>query len=65
MRDPERIDDVVNDVRILWNLYPDLRLGQIIDTISRMSNNMTFYIEDDILHEYIKNIIVHGWDTRV
>ena len=30
MRDPERIDKICDQIRDLWNLYPDLRLGQLL-----------------------------------
>ena len=30
MRDPDRIDDVIEQIRITWHAAPDLRLGQLI-----------------------------------
>ena len=30
MRDPERIDKILNIIREEWKKYPDLRLGQLL-----------------------------------
>ena len=30
MRDPNRIPDVLEAIRLAWEKYPDLRLGQLI-----------------------------------
>ena len=30
MRDPARIDAILDDLRVLWKRHPDLRLGQIV-----------------------------------
>ena len=40
MRDPERIDTVLAEVRRIWVHYPDLRLGQLI-------SNVVHYAVDD------------------
>lgn len=31
MRDPERITRILDKVRNLWEKYPDMRLGQLLD----------------------------------
>ena len=33
VRDPKRIDRMVELIRMAWKLYPDLRLGQLISII--------------------------------
>ena len=30
MRDPDRIPIILNQIEMLWEKYPDLRLGQLI-----------------------------------
>ena len=48
MRDPNRIDPMLDLLRTYWKENPDLRLGQIIANISRMSGRGAdpFYMED-------------------
>lgn len=45
-RDPARIDSVLTALRVYWNRYPDLRLGQIV---GNMADGDPYYIEDDVL----------------
>jgi hypothetical protein len=51
MRDPARIEPMLNRIRILWELYPDWRLGQLLVNIVRPKRSCpeVFYIEDDEL----------------
>jgi len=46
MRDPKRIDRVLDRVRELWNIYPDQRLGQLLQNYV-FGRGDNFYIEDD------------------
>jgi len=49
MRDPERIDEMLELIREVWQNNPDLRLGQLIVNAARMREPATeniFYIED-------------------
>lgn len=48
MRNPDRIPIILDLVRRLWEYYPDMRLGQIIDGLTPTDND-PFSIEDDIL----------------
>jgi hypothetical protein len=57
MRDPERIERVVNLLKFLWIKYPDLRLGQLIIDITYDTGVDLFYLEDDILEKKIKQVI--------
>ena len=53
MRDPSRIPKILNKLRLLWEKYPDLRLGQLVEN-ARCSQSVkvdTFNIEDDALEE--------------
>ena len=50
MRDPNRIDIVLEAVRIVWKKAPDLRLGQMISNISYEAGySDPFFLEDDRL----------------
>lgn len=49
MRDPARIDEVLELLRAVWTLEPDLRLGQLIYNAARIRNpelSDVFSIED-------------------
>jgi len=53
VRDPKRINIVLDVIRGIWNKYPDLRLTQlIINAVHPIED--PFYIEDDILIEKLK-----------
>ena len=54
MRDPKRIEEVLNVLRNVWYEFPDLRLGQLlINTTPPKYEQEIYYIEDD---EMIKNL---------
>ena len=52
MRNPNRIDKILNEIRIIWKQYPDLRLGQLI--LNVIENPALYYIEDEELVELLK-----------
>lgn len=45
MRDPKRIDSILNRIKQIWNKYPDLRLGQLI--INVISDDSILYMLED------------------
>jgi hypothetical protein len=51
MRDPKRIEIIIEQLRAVWLLEPDLRLGQLVFNASRLSeqDQEIFHIEDDRL----------------
>jgi hypothetical protein len=53
MRDPARIDRILEKVGREWKKYPDLRLGQLIDNmkVTSLGPPDIFYWEDDDLEE--------------
>jgi hypothetical protein len=55
VRDPARIDDILNAVALIWRETPDLRFCQIVDTMLHFAGHeMTktiFYVEDDKVME--------------
>lgn len=47
MRDPKRIDPLLEELRKYWKNNPDLRLGQIISNTARIAGHSDpFFIED-------------------
>jgi hypothetical protein len=59
MRDPERIDRILEKIRIHWKKHPDQRFWQILFNANRylydedMKVNDPYYIEDDKLEEVL------------
>lgn len=51
MRDPARIKPMLDLLRTVWELNPDLRLGQLLVNIVRPKESCpeVFYVEDDEL----------------
>jgi uncharacterized protein YihD (DUF1040 family) len=47
-RDPKRIEDVLNRIRRIWHIYPDLRLGQLLMNVVGPDQDL-FYVEDEAL----------------
>lgn len=55
MRDPNRIDEVLEALREYWVAHPDMRLGQIlVNLIGAKFAVDIFYVEDDVLLERLK-----------
>ena len=55
MRDPERIDKMLNLIKSIWKTYPDFRLTQLITNAIPFSGDI-FYVEDDALFAYLKSL---------
>jgi hypothetical protein len=75
MRDPERIDRILRQLRIIWTAYPDMRFLQLIECIVTIRANGgtgkpaladsmtdTFYIEDDEFEIAIRKFMLDGND---
>ena len=54
-RDPERIEPMLGKLREAWELYPDMRMGQLVAVCAGQGN--IFGVEDDILYEGIQRYI--------
>ncbi len=52
-RDPERIDVLVEQLRLLWNEYPNFRLGQLLVCLCDPQPNVLFNVEDHTVSEKI------------
>lgn len=59
MRDPKRIDKVLELLRAYWYTYPDLRLGQIIGNFipPNSTTRDPYYMEDDELAKYLADAL--------
>jgi len=53
MRDPERIEPMLDLIREVWKTSPDMRLGQLLSIATRYAPGYAdvFYVEDDRLAE--------------
>lgn len=61
MRDPQRIDRIINKLRNLWKTYQDLRFNQMnFDVISEYVKDGAdpFFLEDDEFEKLIDRKIV-------
>lgn len=54
MRDPNRIDDILERLKDIWKTYPDLRLGQLILNVA--NDPLLYYLEDDELLNKMEEI---------
>jgi muramidase (phage lysozyme) len=55
-RHPKYVDRVALYLKKIKEIYPDLRIGQIIDcALSPMEAN-TFYVEDDVLAQHLEEL---------
>jgi len=52
MRDINRIDEILKEIKNIWEKYPNLRLGQLICNVIR--DPALYYIEDKKLIEALR-----------
>ena len=52
MRDPKRIDKVLDLIKGVWKQHPDLRLMQLL--LNALPSKDQYFTEDDSLEYYIK-----------
>ena len=52
-RPVERIDELLDLIRIIWNKYPDLRLGQLI--LNNVNEDKLYNLEDNELYKILKD----------
>ncbi len=53
MRDPKRIEVILQEISNIWHKYPDMRLGQLIGNVLEGLN--LYYVEDDGLVKALKD----------
>lgn len=56
MRDPERIERIVQGLEAYWQDNPDLRLAQIVGNIGQSSGHGTdpYYMEDARIEQFLR-----------
>jgi len=64
MRPKERIDRILSKLSIIWNKYPDMRLGQLLENFiytrgerGDKTSVRLFYQEDDTTEDIIDEIL--------
>ena len=60
MRDPKRIDEILNLIKSIWISYPDLRLIQLLIGILPIQgpwHGDYFYMEDEELVKHLKTYL--------
>jgi hypothetical protein len=64
MRNPDRIDEIIEELCELWHHHPDQRLGQLVYNLARPFTNIAsadiFNVEDDDMLRQIK-----GWNKYI
>ena len=60
MRDPNRIEPIMEELTKMWKKHPDMRLGQFLCNIlgeaDTVTNRDPFYVEDDEIIDVFKEI---------
>ena len=59
MRNKKRIKKVLDKLESVWYLFPDWRLGQLLENIAGDKNADLFYLEDEKLMEQLEEILWH------
>ena len=63
MRDPKRIDDVLDRIKVIWKSFPDLRFVQLI--LNSLSDD-DYYLEDDKFIEKLESFYdKYGFDEDI
>jgi uncharacterized protein YihD (DUF1040 family) len=59
MRDPARIDKMLNLLREAWHKNPDLRLAQLVVNVIKPSVPcpQVFYQEDDVIEDGLVDLL--------
>ena len=55
-RDEKRIEPFLEEFKELWSMYPDLRFGQLISSLSSRIDKDSFYAEDDVWLEAVRKM---------
>ncbi len=58
MRNPERIPEILDKIRKIWEQHPQLRLGQLLVASfqKKTKQNDIFYVEDKELIEMVEEL---------
>jgi hypothetical protein len=62
MRDPARIERMLNLIKEIWTECPDMRLGQLLVNSNSLMESFPFFLEDSDLEKsletYKENYVV-------
>ena len=65
MRDPKRIKKVLKAIEKYWELYPDLRFTQVLESIFNKDIAEYYYTEDEVILRMIEfntnQILQNNW----
>jgi uncharacterized protein YihD (DUF1040 family) len=68
MRDEARIKRIVNILYRVWELYPDLRIGQLLSIAATYGDKKfskdVFPIEDDIMESGLKMMLKKYYENK-
>lgn len=56
-RDSKRIKPFLEELETLWSMHPDLRFGQLISSLAAKMDTDSFYAEDDVWLDKIREKI--------
>ena len=52
MRDPKRIDEILETIRSIWEKSPDLRLLQLLtNSLTKFNSEFFYFVQDEELIE--------------
>jgi hypothetical protein len=58
MRDPRRIDRMLQQLELSWHAFPDMRLGQLLLNITRAENaSVLWTLEDDQIEQLLDSFL--------
>lgn len=57
MRDPKRIPRMAHKLLAIWNLQPDLRLGQLLVNMTQGGEPYIFHTEDQTLEDVLDDVL--------
>jgi len=57
MRDPKRINPILQKFEKIWNQYPDQRFGQLVYNLFTTDNKNMFYVEDTDFESTLDNLL--------
>lgn len=60
MRDPARIDRMIEKLRALWHAHPDQRIGQLVVNLTRGGEPYVFHTEDSSYERAIDHATSSG-----
>lgn len=64
MRDPKRISKMIELIKTIWRMNPDLRLGQMLGNITNDLSAL-YYMEDDELFDRLQKTYLKNKDDEI